>query len=416
MHEHMRGQVALAVCVTILCIGGLTLVGLYAAPTQSGEIAPLFSDGSSTALEAQIIRVIVTATPAEDNPLALATPTPLPPCAVLRTPTRNPVRTPTPISVIVGSQIREFVFYQGAATYVRKDAFAPLLLSKLPRPANDNGRGLHWFPTTFQNRAVVDRFVPELVAMHIRWVVVLQGMNDWDLVANDYLIEQLQAVGIMPIVRIVRQVGEMDYRRLGWIVARYRERGVRYFQVFNEPNFDEEWGTEAAHTPEQFATYWAKAAEVVAANGGLPGFAPMAPRLDDSDVVFFTSALQELQRAGRYDLLNLMWIGVHNYGGMTANGFWRYRRYEAAVKQILGASLPIIATEGGLETASATADSIKSMYGFVEREREPYLLAFAPWLIGNGVGGGHDPIWESAAWFVGTLDRVQPRQVVEQVK
>jgi hypothetical protein len=56
------------------------------------------------------------------------------------------------------------------------------------------------------------------------------------------------------------------------------------------------------------------------------------------------------------------------------------------------------------------------MYQFVANQREPYLLAFAPWLIGNAVGGGYDPRWEPAAWFTGTLAQVQPRFVVEQAK
>jgi hypothetical protein len=56
------------------------------------------------------------------------------------------------------------------------------------------------------------------------------------------------------------------------------------------------------------------------------------------------------------------------------------------------------------------------MYQFVETEREPYLLAFAPWLIGNAVGGGHDSRWEGAAWFTGTLNQVRARPVVDKAK
>jgi hypothetical protein len=126
----------------------------------------------------------------------------------------------------------------------------------------------------------VDRFIPELKAMRIRWIVILQGMEDWNMLANDYLIDRLaeRAEGIMVIMRIDRQVGAMNWQRLGWVVARYRERGVRYFHIFNEPNVIEEWGTRESPTPEQFVAYWIQAAEVIAANGGSPGFAPMSPR------------------------------------------------------------------------------------------------------------------------------------------
>jgi hypothetical protein len=326
--------------------------------------------------------------------------------------------TPTPIRVVVSTQKRSWVYLDGPATYVRRDAFAPLPLSSFPRPTNDNGRGLHWFPTTFQTRAVVDRFVPELKAMRIRWVVIVQGMDDWNILANDYLIDRLaeRAEGLMVVMRIDRQVGAMDWQRLGWIVARYRERGVRYVQIYNEPNLIEEWGARESPTPEQFVAYWIQAAEVVAANGGLPGFAPMSPQRDDSDLVFFQAALEELKRLKRFDLVNQMWLSIHNYGDLTQDGFFRYRRYDALVRQTFGKSLPMIITEGGLADAEQTARVITAMYQFIQNEREPYLLAFAPWLIGNAVGGGHDPRWESAAWFTGTPSQVRARNVVEQAK
>ena len=431
MHSRENAQLWFAIVVTILALVGMAQIGLKGIPDYSGAIAPLISTsahsdhiqldtatnitGNSTATAAitptaEGIMVAPTSTP---NPPAIMTPTvPL---------ARPSVNTPTPVRVVVSTQKRSWVYYHGPATLVRADAFAPLPLASFPRPTGDNGRGLHWFPTTFQTHAVVDRFVLELVAMKIRWLVVLQGMNDWDLVANEYLIQRLVAEGIMPIMRIDRQVGPMDWQRLGWIVARYRERGVRYFQIFNEPNADDEWGVETPHSPERFVAYWIQAAEVVAANGGLPGFAPMSPQKDGSDLVFFQAALQELKRLGRFDLANLMWTSVHNYGSFdpanpTQDGFFRYRSYDAIVKKVLGGSVPIIITEGGLGDADQMTAVIAPMYQFVSKQREAYFLAFAPWLIGNAVGGGHDSRWESAAWFTGTPRQIVPRAVVEQAK
>ena len=412
---HDIAQVILAVFLTLLTLFGLAIVGLKATPVRSDEIEPLVAVGDDSEAVQQTRETAMIFNPTVER-RATATPSPSPSPSLSPTASRRAARTPTPVSVVVNTQTRAWVFYGGPSVYVRADAFAPLALATFPRPTNDNGRGLDWFPTTFQTRAVVERFIPELVAMRIRWVVILQGVNDWDLVANDFLVGQLIAAGIMPIMRIDRQVGAMDYRRLGWIIARYRERGVRYFQIFNEPNLDDEWGTEPPHTPERFSSYWIQAAEVVAANGGLPGLAPMSPKPDRSDLVFFRAALEEMKRTQRYDLINTMWIAVHNYGDMTAEGFFRYRLYDAAARQVFGASLPILATEGGLENAEAMSDLIAPMYRFVQSQREPYLLAFAPWLIGNAVGGGHDSRWESAAWFTGTLVQVKAHSVVEQAK
>ena len=433
-----------AVIVSILILGGLAVTGLWGLPGKSDAIAPLLPVADHPAILTSATLGQALGLPTDDTnrseqmpsggapsfsrtPSATGTPTISGngnPSTAITTPTatlaRSSPKTPTPVRVVVTTQQRSWVYYHGPAIYVRADTFAPLPLSSFPRPATDDGRGLHWFPTTYQTRAVVDRFIPELVAMRIRWLVILQGMSDWDLVANDYLVAQLVAAGIMPIMRIDRQVGPMDWQRLGWIVARYRERGVRYFQIYNEPNVDDEWGTEAPHSPERFVGYWIQAAEVVAANGGLPGFAPVSPQKDDSDLVFFRAALEELKRLGRFDLANLMWVSVHNYGDLythpTDDGFFRYRNYAALVKQVFGGTLPVIITEGGLSDVDAMASVIVPMYQFVASEREPYLLAFAPWLIGNAVGGGHDPRWESAAWFTGTLTQVQPRSVVAQAK
>ncbi len=420
MLDRNKAEVLIAVLITIFILMGMTMIGLNTSSNLPDELLPLLNSlGNAQAYE-QLMTTTVSATSVTGNKTTL-TPNPSPSPALSRTPIRTGANTPTPVRVVVSTQKRSWVFYHGPATYVRADAFAPLALSSFPRPADDNGRGLHWFPTTRQTRAVVDRFLPELVAMRIRWVVLLQGMNDWDIIANDYLIECLISKGMVPVMRIDRQVGSMDYARLGWIVARYRERGVRYFQIFNEPNVQEEWSSDRAYSREGFVDYWIQAAEVVAANGGFPGFSPMSPQNDDSDLAFFQDALEELKARKRFDLANLMWVAVHNYGDFDArnaseDSFFRYRSYDSIVKQVLGGSLPMIITEGGLGDAESMANMIAPMYRFVTTQREPFLLAFAPWLIGNAVGGGHDARWESAAWFTGTTTQVRARSVVEQAK
>jgi hypothetical protein len=445
MTNRNRTELILAIVVSIAILITMTLVGLSEVPTQSDAtlapypfgsagVTPIFltavdsspEEGATEIGHAGSVVRLDEKTQLTESRGAATNIAPIPSSSVATatavvTLTDPSAKTPTPVRVVVSTQQRSWVYFHGPATYVRADSFAPLPLSGLPRPPKDNGRGLDWFPTTFQADAVVDRFVPELVAMNVRWVVILQGMNDWDLVANDYLIDRLNAVGIQVVMRIDRQVGEMDWQRLGWIVARYRERGVRYFQLFNEPNVIQEWSAPGALTPEQFVGYWTTGAEVIAANGGLPGFAPMSPQTGDSDLAFFQAALEELKRQGRYDLVNQMWIAVHNYGDFdpshsSDDGFFRYRACDAMVNKVFGASLPIIITEGGTGNAEQMADVIAPMYQFVANEREPYLLAFAPWLIGNAVGGGHDPRWENAAWFTGSLSQVLPGNVVEQAK
>src|SRR5579884_1054632 len=73
-------------------------------------------------------------------------------------------------------------------------------IASYPRPAGDNGRGLHWIPTTAQTPDAVDRFVDQAKSMHASWVVFLNdGAN---VGANDYLVKKLTAAGIEPVMRI----------------------------------------------------------------------------------------------------------------------------------------------------------------------------------------------------------------------
>ena len=76
----------------------------------------------------------------------------------------------------------------------------PLPLNGYPRPPRDNGRGMHWIPTTYQSPATVDRFVAEAQRMGVKWVTFL---NDGASISdnNDYLVSKLVGAGIEPIMR-----------------------------------------------------------------------------------------------------------------------------------------------------------------------------------------------------------------------
>jgi len=315
--------------------------------------------------------------------------------------------SPTRVAV-VRVESRQWVTW--GETRVRSDV-VDVRLSLFPRPASDNGRGIHWFPTLSQKREVIDRFVPELVAMRVQWVVLLQGLDEWNLTANDYLIDRLNDAGIVPIMRIDAQVGALNLERLRLVVQHYRARGVRYYQIYNEPNFRAEWADKSVVSASQFIMQWLPAAQVVAENGGLPGLAPLAPTGDLDDVLFLENTLTTLARARRFDIINVMWLAIHNYGGLDDKGFYRYRRYDAMARYVLGQHLPMLATEGGMGDAQTSTDTIVAAFEHMQ-SREPWLLAYCPWLIGNAVGGGHDETWESQAWF----QRSGALPIVERVK
>lgn len=275
-----------------------------------------------------------------------------------------------------------------------------LALSRFPQAPGNNGQCIHWFPTTQQSEKVVDTFTPILTQMGMKWTLILQDPNAPQ--SNDYLLQKLRAAGIMPIVRIAIPVGPTDPESLGQTVAHLRSLGVRYFQIYNEPNSDGEWSVPM-RSPESAAQYWAGAAQMVLMNGGLPGLSPLVP--DGNDLDYFRRMLEELKRMGRYDLMHAMWIAVHNYGTMNADGFFRYRQYQEIVREVLGHTVPVLGTEGGLGSAEQTAQIINAQFDFMRTQRDAYLFAYCPWLIGNRIGGGKDETWESQAWCVGSLDK-----------
>lgn len=312
------------------------------------------------------------------------------------------------LSVVVHSETKKYITLGDHR--VRAD-IVEIRLSQFPKPKHDNGRGLHWFPTTAQKREVVDRFIPELAALKIRWLVILQGMEEWNFAANDYLVDELNKVGIIPVMRLEMKVGQENRERVERVVAHYRARGVRYFQIFNEPNAQAEWAHGETPTPEEFMRHWIPVAEIVAQHGGLPGLAPLMTSANHADEIFLEKEYQILLREKRYDLINIMWLAIHNYGGMDEQGFLKYKNYARISKFYFRQTIPMLATEGGMGDAQNSAETVVNAFDAM-KFREPWFLAYCPWLIGNAVGGGHDETWEAQAWF----QRSGPLPIVERVK
>lgn len=280
----------------------------------------------------------------------------------------------------------------------------PLPLEAFPRPPADNGRGMHWIPTLRSSPAVVDRFVRELVDMNVKWVVFLNdGANIGD---NDYLVRQLVAHGIEPVMRVYTNGLEPISGDLGAMVRHYTGLGVHYFQLYNEPNVAAENGG-AAPDVNRYLDLWLPAAKVVVANGGLPGFGALSPGGDVDDRTFLRDALLAIRARGETAVLDRAWLSSHNYAGerplSDPDGFLRFRQYDAIIRSVLGRPMPIIGTEGGSYTVGPVdqAKQIEQVLGAYRYmlQREPYNFAYTYWIIANRAGGGHDPAWEWQALF-----------------
>lgn len=283
-------------------------------------------------------------------------------------------------------------------------ATTALALADFPRPSQDNGRGMHWIPTVAQTPEVVDRYVAALKDMRIKWVTFL---NDGTNVgANDYLVQQLKANGIEPILRVYTDGLRPINGDLGAMVRHYKGLGVAYFQLYNEPNHSVENGG-APPDVDRYLDLWVPAAKTVAENGGLPGFGALSPGGEFKDTEFLAQALDKLKERGELKALDRAWLSIHNYQGDRpvddTEGFARFKVYAQVLQDKLGRLLPMLGTEGGTFTSGPSDETrriqlVTDAYRYMA-QREPYNFVYSYWVIANADGGGHDPAWEWQALF-----------------
>lgn len=295
-----------------------------------------------------------------------------------------------------------------ATASVRKPAveIPGLPLSAFPRPKGDTGRGVHWIPTVSQTPEVIDRYVAEAAEMGMKWITFLNEGTKTG--ANDYLVERLVENEIEPVMRLYTDGGAPLEGDVASLVRHYKSLGVRYFQLYNEPNLQLE-NQGGPPDPQQFAAKWLDAAREVVAAGGFPGFGSLSPTPglapgaapgDMDDLAFLQESLQEVKRLGGADVLGRSWLSVHNYG----QAHLRTRDYDRIVQEELGRSMPQIGTEAGIypgDTLSpqAATEIVAGAYDYLP-QREDYYFAYTYWIIANDAGTGlRDGAWDHQAMF-----------------
>jgi len=293
-------------------------------------------------------------------------------------------------------------------------------LAAFPRPGRDNGRGIHWVPTERQPPAAVAAFLPVLDDMGVRWLVLLASPGSIEyprfLPGHAALLQGLRQRGIEPVLRIYAPVGPVPRRPFAQYLRYYRSLGVRYFQIFNEPNRPDEWQYPWELSPRRYVDYWLPLADLIAQAGGYPGVAALDPQARAYyDLPFLRETLVALREKAAPALLERTWLAAHLYLPIEADSFRdhpqglaRHRLLDGVTRDVLGRPLPIVATEGVLasgderwrhpEAAALQARWVVEAYEEAARGSGS-LMAFAPWVLGNLVAGGHDRRWESAAFF-----------------
>jgi uncharacterized Zn-binding protein involved in type VI secretion len=287
-------------------------------------------------------------------------------------------------------------------------------LKTFPRPANDNGRGVHFHIDLRESTIAV--VVPQLLSIGCKWTMIYaQDENQAQRAARG-----CWNAGIMPIVRIGKKVDEPFDPAV--YVAKLKEIGVPpYVQIYNEPGDDREWKKWPG--PDKwagiFGARWAQAAIAVYDAGGYPGLQILGREE-------FVTAVDSVAAQGRTDIWQRAFFALHNYGAnhppnypydaITNKTIFEddvaalvFLLYAAWMKEKIGYVLPIIGGEGGWQYgahedqrypkvesplhAKYHAEMFDWFRTGVVSNGEPlpdYLFSVAPWIAG---GWGGDDWW-----------------------
>ncbi len=296
-------------------------------------------------------------------------------------------------------------------------------LEEFPRPANDNGLGIHFGQDLRQTS--LNTYVPKLSELGLKWCLV-PHTDELQLQSAASAIWQ---AGVLPISRWVCQIDQsiLDFARF---VTVLKNLGIPpYIQVFNEPGDNREWKSA---TPDfnLFVQRWIQHAGAVANAGGFPGLQVLSP--DELRTV-----LRALKTANAGTVLDRMWFCPHPYGANHPPDYpydtrnqqdhpgatvfddditvLAFLEFAPVFQQELGFIPPFIAGEGGWQYRNSEdtrypaiddhwhAVYHSTLFNAFHTGRLPnggplpdYLFAFCPWIF----YGGNEDAWYS--WTTGT--------------
>ncbi|MEZ4638328.1 MAG: carboxypeptidase-like regulatory domain-containing protein [Caldilineaceae bacterium] len=333
-------------------------------------------------------------------------------------------------------------------------------IADFPRPPEDNGRGVHWSARIYHpSGRDLDFWINELVAMHIKWVKLLDDGDGSSL----ELCRRLIDAGIMPVVRLFREQPNPD-RMGGREISGVRKlvaAGVRYLETNNEPDLPAEWKDN--HKPANWLDIvtdnFIFDANIVFNEGGLLAVPAMGPGGKDN-------IIRRIADKGRADLFDRgAWLAIHNYTlnhppdypddpvnqegrpltreeyerfpawawdnrsmeminerrardknpGQTldddANCFRGWERAGKVVHDVLGRYIPVISTEGGPVVGwgddlrypkvipSQQAEWQVDMVRFMQEKAPAWYFSCCTWLLASRPLGDWSPTWDQMSWY-----------------
>ncbi len=180
-----------------------------------------------------------------------------------------------------------------------------------------NRLGLHYFPDLLHYRQHdLETWLPQLTRMGIGWLTL---MSPSERAIPEAFIKGLLSAGIQPLLHFplaAHSFPPVDEFRL--LFSNYARWGVQYAALFDRPNNRSNWSAATwAQTDlvERFLDQYLPLAEAAATEGLLPIFPPLEPGGDYWDLSFLHSALQGMQRRGKYSLLDRLSLGAYAWTG-----------------------------------------------------------------------------------------------------
>jgi hypothetical protein len=279
-----------------------------------------------------------------------------------------------------------------------RDDLPPLALSDWPRPAGDNGWGMHFLASQYYTPEEVDRQVGRLTAMRMKWALVVYGDENMLRIAAP----RFRDAGIMVVWRRMLRADDRYYdwgRDIG-ILAEYGM--APYMQIYNEPNLAVEWDEHTDSELEDYLENFLHGAQDVYNAGGYVGIQHV--RED-----WLEATLDALERHGGERVFGRMFFIPHPYAlnhppeyDADVNAMLGFLPYARVFERELGFVPPMIAGEGGWAigsdhdanypkvTEELHRDYFVALYDMFRTGMMPngdplpdYFFAFCPWLLSD---------------------------------
>ena len=323
---------------------------------------------------------------------------------VLATSMSSPTDSSTPTSLPTVNLIPDATATSSPVLPLRTDLPA-MTLRDWPRPANDNGRCIHFLPSGYYSARDFEIQIPRMKDLQMRWVLAIYSdENQLKLAAP-----QFKAAGITPVWRRFLRAYQRYY---SWDrdIQILKDNGLPpYFQLYNEPDNPAEWDGRDVNR-DQWVTYFVNSAKDIYNAGGYVG-------LQVLDVDWQRAVIQAIKAQKGDALFRRMFFVPHPYGvnhppdyTQDEVGVLGFRIFADVFQQEIGYVPPFIAGEGGWKYKSTEDnrfppidDKLHAQYHvalfrwFLDGKLSDgsplpdYLFAFCPWILAGNL--------EGAAWY-----------------